>query len=100
MSDDGLYEWDEAKAEANILKHRIAFEAAHEFEWETALTRLDEGHSGAERRFQTLGRIGAHLYLMVWTPRGTKIRIISLRKAGKKEIAYYAEEYGQKIRDD
>jgi uncharacterized protein len=87
-----IYEWDEAKRAANIAKHGVDFADASAFEWASALQRLDLRRDYGEARWQALGYIGEHLFLLVFTPRGDRTRIISLRRANSIERDYYAEE--------
>ncbi|MEK7820022.1 MAG: BrnT family toxin, partial [Pseudomonadota bacterium] len=42
-----------------------------------------------EPRNVSFGFIGPRLYALVWTPRGTIVRVISLRKANRREIKRY-----------
>jgi uncharacterized DUF497 family protein len=49
----------------------------------------DDREDYGETRFVTLGRIGGKVVVCVWTPRGDKARIISLRKADKDEREIY-----------
>lgn len=89
------FEWDLEKATANIEKHGVSFEeAASTWDDETAITRGDIPHSWDEERFLRLGfSSAANLLLVVHCRRdvlGT-IRIVSARKATKKEEALYAE---------
>lgn len=86
-----MYQWDPAKAEANLIKHGVLFEAAEEFEWRSALVRFDAKHSSAERRYIAVGYIGERLHVMSWTPRGASIRIIGLRRANDREQKRYEE---------
>lgn len=82
---DRRYEWDPAKAEANAKKHGVAFQAAWDFDWETSVVEFDAIHSGSERRWKAIGLIEGRLHVMVFTVRGPKIRLISLRIANRKE---------------
>jgi len=84
------YEWDGEKAKANLRKHRIDFaDAVGVFEDPQALTREDE-ITRDEQRFVTLGLDFLNRLLVVaYTYRGDNIRLISARKATKKEITYY-----------
>ena len=84
------YEWDAAKNRANLAKHGIDFaDAVAVFEDDLALTRPDTTARG-ESRFATLGvdGFGRHL-VVVFTERGTRIRIISARVATKTERKSY-----------
>lgn len=80
---------DLAKAESNLIKHGVRFESAAEFDWHTASTFYDVGHSAEEDRYTSVGHIGPRQHVMIWTPRGAKVRIISLRKANDREMKYY-----------
>ena len=85
------YEGDPKKAAANFVAHGVSFDSAQDFEWDSALEWYDEMHSDAEDRYIALGFIGDVLHVLVHTKRGAKVRIISLRKASKRERKYYAE---------
>ena len=87
------FEWDPAKAASNLKKHGVSFEEAQTvFYDEFAVQFFDEPHSSQEDRFLMLGMSsGAHLLLVCLCERdgGGVIRIISARKATKKESSYY-----------
>ena len=86
-----LFEWDGNKAKANSVKHEVSFEeAATVFGDEYSLTIDDIAHSIHEKRKVTLGKSAKHhLLVVVHTERGEHIRIISARKASKKEREQY-----------
>lgn len=86
------YEYDPKKLAANVASHKVWFHEADEFDWETAIIKQDDRHEYEETRFQALGLIGSRLYMMVFTFRETAVRIISLRKANKREIHRYASQ--------
>lgn len=84
------YEWDSQKAIENIRKHDVEFaDAVIVLEDENALTI--EGIDHNEKRFKTLGMDALlNILLVVHVERGeNNIRIISARKADKKEIKQY-----------
>lgn len=87
------YKWDKDKAIQNLRKHGIDFaDAIFALEDEMALTIEDPGHN--QQRFKTLG-LGAELkvLLVVHAEHSeTCIRIISARKATKREITQYYEK--------
>jgi uncharacterized DUF497 family protein len=88
------FEWDAAKAAANLRKHRVSFEEASTvFSDDRAIEWFDEAHSDVEERFVTVGLSAKLRVLMVvHTERaGDTIRIISARKAEKAEIDLYAQ---------
>ena len=84
-----MYEWDAGKRQANLAKHGVDFADMDAFEWDTAALDVDEDH--AESRWIAIGFIGAVLYFVVFTERGDNIRIISLRKATRREARNYVE---------
>lgn len=87
------FDWDLPKAVANLKKHQVSFEEAKAvFYDEFAVQFFDEGHSSDEDRFLLLGMSsGAKLLIVCHCERehGEVIRIISARKATKRESAYY-----------
>ena len=89
------FEWDERKNRTNIRKHGIAFEeAATVFFDGNAILFDDPEHSGQEERFLLLGMSAeANVMIVCHCIRqsDTVIRIISARRATKKEKQRYAE---------
>ena len=90
------FEWDSAKATANLKKHGVSFEEARSvFYDEFAVQFFDDTHSSDEERFLLLGMsTGARLLLVCHCEReaGNTIRIISARKATKRESTFYGGE--------
>lgn len=88
-----VFEWDEAKAKANIRKHQISFEEARTVFWDPfSLTIPDPEHSFGEQRYLDLGRSSRDRILAVsYTERGATIRLISCRRATRAEQRTYEE---------
>lgn len=90
------FEWDKAKALANVKKHGVSFDEAQSiFYDELAVQFFDEEHASEEERFLLLGMsTGARLLLVCHCEResGNIIRIISARKATKRESVFYGGE--------
>lgn len=84
------YEWDQTKADANLRKHGVRLaDAVGVFEDEMALSREDET-SEDERRFVTTGLdFLGRLLTVVYTFRPQSIRVISARRATRKERHAY-----------
>ena len=84
------YEWDPAKAAANLKKHGVRFaDAVLALEDPAALTMPDPDSTG-ELRFVSLGMDPTGRVLVtVFTHRGRQIRIISCRKASRTERRNY-----------
>ena len=81
------FEWDEDKRRKNISKHDIDFRDAMDVFFEP---HLDEPLSYPhEARRKALGPIGDHLVAVIYTWRGTSIRIISARRARANEQRAY-----------
>ena len=91
------YEWDPAKAAANLHKHGVSFaEAASVFLDPMALTFDDPDHSDDERREITIGVSARQRALfLAHSVRGNRIRIISARKATPQEREHYAKSIGE-----
>lgn len=93
------FEWDPAKAQANINKHGLDFErAATVFLDPLALTIQDEEHSETEARWITLGKDAGGQYALVihafeWLAdeRG-RVRLISARRPTRAEVRDYEEQ--------
>jgi len=85
------FEWDNQKAQSNLLKHGVAFdEAVSVFGDALALTFSDPDHSMDEDRSRTYGVSNkARLLVVVHTDRRNSIRIISARKATRYEKNIY-----------
>lgn len=84
-----IFDWDEKKDGQNRLKHKIGFESACEFEWDTAVIIADTRHRYGESRWAAFGFLKGRLHSIVFTRRENKIRIISLRKANARERKRY-----------
>jgi hypothetical protein len=87
------FEWDEEKAKTNLKKHKISFdEATTVFSDPFSITIPDPDHSIDEERYIDIGTSDKGQMLVVsYTERGTKIRIISCRKATPTELRRYEE---------
>lgn len=79
------YDWDTEKAEANLAKHGVPFEDVYGFQWTTAIQQDDTRQDYGERRVMALGKIGDRDHILVYTLRAGRVRVISLRKANKRE---------------
>lgn len=89
----GKFDWNDAKAASNLTKHGVSFEEAQAvFSDPRSVTVYDEGHSQAEDRFVTLGMSAlGRLLVVAHTEHGETIRIISARKATRKESRTYGD---------
>ncbi len=87
------FEWDEEKAKANLKKHRVSFdEATTVFIDPFSITIPDPDPSVDEQRYIDLGSSDkGRVLVVVYTERGSGIRIISCRKATSSERKFYEE---------
>jgi uncharacterized protein len=87
------FEYDLAKAAANLKKHNVSFEEAQSvFYDDFAVQFYDEENSEIEERFLMLGQSSEAKLLLVChceRERGNTIRLISARKATRSESKYY-----------
>ncbi len=90
------FTWDSRKASSNLSKHKVSFEEASSTFWdENALLIPDLEHSDDEERFVLLGisrKIRLLLVSHCYRDNDDQIRIISARKATKKEHKQYEEK--------
>ena len=82
-------EFDSGKNIASVAKHGVDMAAAADFDFETAVTWTDTRKSYGAMRAIAIGFIANRLHVLVFTMRGRKLRVISLRKANRKESAAY-----------
>jgi uncharacterized DUF497 family protein len=85
------FEWDSRKAQSNLAKHGVGFEEASTiFGDPSSLTIPDPEHSLSEERYVTMGRaFTGKLLVVVHTERGDNIRVISARRASRRERKFY-----------
>jgi uncharacterized protein len=87
---DYRFEWDENKNRQNIRKHGFDFADAEEMFGGFLLFSLDAREDYGENRWVGIGAIRARTAVVVFTERGPEtIRIISLRKATRRESKQY-----------
>lgn len=88
------FEWDEEKARENYRKHKVRFEEGLTvFSDPLTITIDDPDHSVDEQRYIDIGTSAKGLVLAVsYTERGSRIRIISCRRATPTERRQYEED--------
>jgi hypothetical protein len=87
-----IIEFDLAKSERNARERGLPFDRADEFDWETAFYEEDVRRGYSERRFVALGYLGERLHMLCFTPVEDGVRIISFRKANRREVMRYEEK--------
>lgn len=82
------FEWDEHKNKANISKHGIDFETATRL-WDDPYRIEIQTSFTEEDRIVLIGKIDKKLWSAIFTSRDAACRIISARRARKKEAMLY-----------
>lgn len=86
------FDWDEAKNAANIAKHGVGFATASRIFEGPVLSWTDEREDYGELREHSIGAVDGVLFLaVIHTERDGKCRIISARRANKRERERYEE---------
>ena len=90
------FEWDEAKSDACFAERGFDFGyAILVFLDPNRLIEVDDRFDYGEQRYRVLGQIEWRVFVVVYTPRGTAFRLISARKANRREV----RRYGASTRD-
>ncbi len=87
------FEWNEAKAATNLVKHRIGFAAGRAI-WADPHRLLLPSfrETDGEPRYKMIGLIDERLYTAVFVERGSTIRLISVRRSHVSEGRSYASQ--------
>jgi uncharacterized protein len=85
-------EYDDDKDVHNLAKHGVSLAAASRLRWDTLLAWEDRRRQYGEPRMAGLALMNDRLYAVVYVDRGAKRRIISLRRANRREVRRYASE--------
>ncbi len=84
-------EFDPTKDASNQAKHGVSLSMAGDLDWEAALVWVDERFEYNETRMIALVPDTGILYYVAFVNRGEVRRIISLRRANRREVKHYVE---------
>ena len=87
------FKFDPRKNKENVARHGLSLELAEKLAWDEALVWLDERFEYDEIRMIALAPKGATLYYVAFVDRADIRRPISLRRAERKEVKYYVENF-------
>ena len=87
------FEWDSDRSVSNKAKHEIDFETAKNIWLDENRVEIHVPHP-MENRGIVIGKYQNRLWTAIYTMRGDAIRIISVRRARKKEANLYEKEAG------
>jgi uncharacterized DUF497 family protein len=94
------FDFDPGRDATNLGKHGLSLAAAAELSWEAALVWLDDRADYGEVRMVALAPIGGILYFVAFVDRETTRRIISLRRANRREVIHYVKAIKEDQTDD
>jgi len=80
-----MWDWDEPKRQSTLLLRGLDFAMVERMDLDLAEVSLDDRKDYGEVRLQARGLIDGRLYVIAFTQRGKNLRLISLRKANKRE---------------
>jgi uncharacterized protein len=86
-------EFDPAKDKANRAAHGMSLSLAEQLDWDAALVWVDNRFEYDELRMIALAPETATLYYVAFVERGSVRRIISLRRATRREVKHYVENF-------
>lgn len=90
------YKWDEAKSRSNFAKHGLDFADAEQVFTAPCVTFIDSRFEYGELRRITLGLLVGRVVVVAHAPRGeATTRIISMRKANRREQKIYQKRLGE-----
>jgi uncharacterized DUF497 family protein len=84
-------EFDPAKDAINRARHGVSLGLARELDWDAALVWVDDRFDYDELRMIALAPKTNTLYYVAFVERGSHRRIISLRRATRREVKHYVE---------
>jgi uncharacterized DUF497 family protein len=84
--------YDPEKNAKNLAERDLSFDLANHIDWNIALLIVDDRMDYGETRARVWAPIDGRLYCFVVTPRGEDLRVISLRRANRKEIKLYGQQ--------
>lgn len=88
-----LIEFDPIKDASNQAKHGLSLAMADELDWESALVWVDDRFEYNELRMIALAPQTETLYFVAFVDRAQARRIISLRRANRREVKHYVDHF-------
>ena len=85
------FEFDENKSDSNKEKHGIDFVEAQEL-WNDENGAIFDAKSEDEKRYALVSELDDKVWVTIFTMRGEKVRLISVRRARKEEVEFYEQD--------
>ncbi len=92
--------FDPEKDATNLSKHGVSLAAAAQLDWDAALAWIDDRADYGELRIVALAPMGDRLFFVVFVDRNGVRRIISLRRANRREVNHYVRANQQEPHPD
>jgi hypothetical protein len=84
--------FDPDKNAKNIAERGLSFDRVVDLDWDTAAIILDTRRDYGEPRLRVMTRLDGVLHAAVVTPRGGDLRVISFRRANRREVRLYGKK--------
>lgn len=84
--------FDSVKSERNLDLRGLSFEQVADFDFQTAVIWIDARKTYPEVRISALGLLAGRVHALVFAETTSGIRVISFRKANKREVKRYEQE--------
>ena len=94
------FDFDPGKDATNLSKHGLSLAAAAELSWDAALVWIDDRADYGEVRIVALAPIGDILFFVAFVEREPARRIISLRRANRREVNHYVKAIKEGLPED
>jgi uncharacterized DUF497 family protein len=92
--------FDPEKDATNLSKHGVSLAAAAELDWDAALAWIDDRADYGEQRIVALAPMGDRLFFVVFVDRVEARRVISLRRANRREVSHYVKAIQEGLDQD
>jgi len=92
--------FDPEKDATNLRKHGVSLAAAAELDWDAALAWIDDRADYGEKRIVALAPMGDKLFFVVFVDRDEARRVISLRRANRREVSHYVKAIQENLDHD
>jgi len=84
--------FDPDKNAWNIATRGLSFDLVEQLDWDTAVITTDSRRDYGETRLRVLALLAGRLHAVVVTPRGEDLRVISFRKASRREVRIFGTQ--------
>ena len=84
-----IIDFDAAKSAKNMAERELSFDSVEDFDWQSASIAVDSRNVYPEQRLVALGYLNERLHVLCFTPIAGGVRVISLRRANKREVSRY-----------